>query len=141
MAKNKTIQTDNSVKDYLNGIADEKRQKDCYAIDGMFQKVTGLKPKMWGPSIVGYGSYHYVYDSGHEGDAPLVGFSSRADAITLYVISDFDGKEEALKKLGKHKVGKGCLYIKKLADVDEAVLEKIIRKSFEYMSKKHLKSK
>ena len=103
----------------------------------LMQKQTGLKPKMWGPAIVGFGSYHYKYDSGREGDAPLVAFSPRANAITLYLSSAFDNREELLQKFGKHKTGKGCIYIKKLGDVDQEILKVMVTNSFEHAKKKY----
>src|SRR5690349_11253890 len=101
MAKNKTVETSNSVTAYLKVIPDEKRRKDCTTLVELFSKQTGLEPKMWGSSIVGFGTYHYKYESGREGDAPLTGLSSRANAIVLYLGSGFDQRDELLKKLGK----------------------------------------
>lgn len=135
MAKNKTTETDHSVDEYLNAISNEKRKNDCIEIISIISKETGLKPKMWGTAIVGFGSYHYKYDSGHEGDAPLVGFSSRASAISLYLATNFEAKETLLKDFGKHKVGKSCIYIQKLEDVDKNVLKKMILNSFLHMKK------
>jgi hypothetical protein len=132
MAKNKTTETKNSVAEYLNAIADEKRRKDCSAIVELFKKQTALEPKMWGAGIVGFGSYHYKYDSGREGDAPIVAFSSRANAISLYLSANFEDREELLKKFGKHKTGKGCVYIQKLEDVDTTILSKMVKNSFEH---------
>ena len=125
MAKNKTTENENSVTAYINAIADEAKRKDTTAIVSLFEKEAKLSPKMWGTAIVGFGSYHYKYESGREGDAPLVGLSARANAITLY-LGSFEEKETLLKQLGKHKVGKGCGYIKKLDDVDKNVLAKMI---------------
>jgi len=126
MAKNKTTETENSVEDYLDNIPDEKRHEDCSAIIKLIRDETGLKPKMWGTGIVGFGSYHYKYESGHEGDAPLTGLASRSNAITLYLTSDFDQKDELLKKLGKCKTSKACIYIKKIEDINVSVLRKMI---------------
>ena len=126
MAKNKTTETENSVEDYLDNIPDEKRREDCSAIIELIRDETGLKPKMWGTGIVGFGSYHYKYESGHEGDAPLTGLSSRSNAITLYLASDFDQKDELLQKLGKCKTSKACIYIKKIEDINVSVLRKMI---------------
>jgi Domain of unknown function (DU1801) len=125
MAKNKTVETQNSVTGFLNKIADEQRRKDCSAIVELITKNTGFEPKMWGTSIVGFGSYHYKYDSGREGDAPLVGFASRANAIVLY-LCDFEKRDEMLSKFGKYKTGKGCVYIQKLKDIDTTVLIKMV---------------
>jgi len=132
MAKNKTTETNNSVAEYLNAIADEKRRKDCSAIVELFKNQTGLEPKMWGAGIVGFGRYHYKYDSGREGDAPLVAFSSRVNAISLYLSANFDQREELLKKFGKHKTGKGCIYIQKLEDIDTSILSKMVKNSIEH---------
>jgi hypothetical protein len=132
MAKNKTTESEASVDDYLTAIADETRRDDCRALVRLMGKVTKEKPKMWGPSIVGFGRYHYKYASGHEGDMCLTGFSSRAAAISIYLTCGA-GKQLAglLAKLGKHKMGKGCLSVKRLADVDEEVLEELIEVSID----------
>ncbi|MGA0556961.1 DUF1801 domain-containing protein [Larkinella sp. VNQ87] len=137
MAKNKTTETDSSVAAYLEAIPNEKRRSDCTAIIELITTETGLVPKLWGTSIVGFGSYHYKYESGHEGDAPLTGLSSRANAITLYLGSNFDQREELLQKLGKHKTGKGCLYIQKLEDIDTNVLRQLVHNSVESMKARH----
>ncbi|MEL1255860.1 DUF1801 domain-containing protein [Flavobacterium sp. DGU38] len=126
MAKNKTTETESIVIDFINTITDEGKRKDVYELLYIAQKVTGFEPKMWGAAIIGFGNYHYKYDSGHEGDAPLVGFSPRKDAISLYLSSSFENKEELLSKFGKHKAGKGCIYIKKLTDIDIEVLKEMI---------------
>jgi hypothetical protein len=110
-------------------IKDEKRRKDCSAIIDLITENTGLAPKMWGTSIVGFGSYHYKYESGHEGDAPLVGIASRTNAITLYLGSNFDEREKLLSKFGKYKAGKACIYIQKLEDIDTGVLAKLVKNS------------
>jgi hypothetical protein len=135
MAKNKTTETKVSVTAFLNKVADETKRKDAFRIVEIMQAQTGSEPKMWGPSIVGFGSYHYKYESGHEGDAPLVGFSPRKDAFALYLSADFEKREELLLQLGKHKAGKGCVYIKKLDDIDVNVLKKLITLSFKYIKK------
>ena len=126
MAENKTKATDSSVDGYIAAIDDEIRRKDCQALTKLMEKVTKHKPKMWGPSIVGFGSYHYKYDSGREGDSCLIGFSSRKGDISVYISASFPRHDELLSKLGKHKMGKGCLYIRKLEDVDLKVLEKLV---------------
>ncbi len=128
MAENKTKPTTLSVPAFLDACADERRA-DAKALAKLMQKVTGDKPTMWGPSIVGFGSYHYTYASGREGDAPIVGFSPRKAANVLYGAIGFGGAEGLLAKLGKHTTGKGCLYIKKLADVDVTVLETLLEKA------------
>jgi hypothetical protein len=137
MAKNKTIETKDSVADFLTTIKDEKRRKDCSAIIDLITEHTGLEPKMWGTSIVGFGIYHYKYESGHEGNAPLAGIASRANAITLYLGSNFDKREELLSKFGKHKTGKGCIYIQKLEDVDNSVLTKMVKNSIKHIKKQY----
>ena len=124
---NKTQATEASVEAYLGAIASAERRADCAVVAAMMQKHTGHAAKMWGPSIVGYDSVHYRYESGREGDMPVVGFSSRKDAIVVYVMPS-DGPRQAtlLEKLGKHSMGKSCLYIKRLADVDVVVLDRIV---------------
>lgn len=126
MAANKTQITQASVESYLASIADEARRADCATLAKLMTKATGEPPKMWGPSIVGFGSYHYVYESGREGDSCVVGFSARKSEISLYLVASFPGREELLAKLGKHKLGKGCLYLRKLSDVDLNALEQMI---------------
>lgn len=134
-AQNKTVETKESVTTFLNAIADETKRKDCFAIAELMKKQSGFDAKMWGPAIVGFGAYHYKYDSGREGDAPLVAFSPRKNEISLYLSSGFEKRDELLKKLGKHKSAKGCVYIKKLEDVDTEVLKKMVTNSV-----KHVKS-
>jgi len=126
MAENKTKLTEASVESYFSAIADEARLKDCEALAGLMAQATKEPPKMWGTSIVGFGSYHYKYESGREGDSCLTGFSSRKGDIVLYIVADFPGREALLAQLGKHKTGKGCLYIRKFGDVDPAVLEQLV---------------
>ncbi len=129
MAENKTKPTTISVPAFLDACADEVRRADAKALAKLMQKVTGNKPSMWGPSIVGFGSHHYIYESGREGDMPIVGFSPRKAANVLYGTIGFAGADALLAKLGKCTTGKGCLYIKKLADVDVKVLETLIKKA------------
>lgn len=138
MAKSelKTKQTEASVEDFLNGIEDEKRREDCKKISAMMEKATGAKPKMWGAAIVGFGTYRYKYASGREGDWMETGFSPRKANLSLYLTSGEPMDAGLLEKLGKHKTGMGCLYIKRLSDVDEKVLEKLIKKSVENIRKK-----
>lgn len=135
MAKNKTTETTVSVTGFLQAVPDETRRKDGLQLMDIMEQLTGFKPKMWGPSIVGFGSYHYKYDSGHEGDAPLAAFSPRKEALVLYLSTQYDEKQVLLQQLGKHKTGKGCLYIKKLSDVDIPVLKKMILQSVDYIKK------
>jgi hypothetical protein len=125
MAESKTKPTQLSVAAFLDAIPDEAKRADAKALVKMLQRATGEKPKMWGPSIVGFGSSHYKYESGREGDAPLVGFSPRKAATVLYSLMQSSGAQTLLAKLGKHTTGKGCLYIKKLADVDQKILEEL----------------
>ena len=139
MAENKTKPTGASVAGYLGAIEDDTRRKDCKALSALMTKATKQKPKMWGPGIVGFGSYHYKYASGHEGDSCLTGFSSRKSDITVY-LGKFPGRDPMLAKLGKHKVGGGCLYIKKLGDVDLKVLEKMIVASAAERKKQDVKA-
>ncbi|UTA69931.1 DUF1801 domain-containing protein [Emticicia sp. 21SJ11W-3] len=129
MAKNKTSETAIKVEDFLNQITEEKRKTDGFQLLQIMSQQTGLEARMWGPSIIGFGSYHYKYDSGHEGDAPLVAFSPRKDAISLYTYLDPDKREALLQKLGKHKTGKGCIYIKNMADISMDVLREMIDES------------
>jgi hypothetical protein len=129
MAENKTQPTSISVAAFLEACTDEARRTDAKALAGLMQQVTGDEPMMWGPSIVGFGRYHYVYESGREGDNLVVGFSPRKAANVLYGAIGFDGAETLLAKLGKHTTGMGCLYIKKLADVDMKVLETLVERA------------
>jgi hypothetical protein len=129
MAENKTRLTSLSVATYINSIADPTRRADAKALVKLMQNASGEKPRMWGPSIIGFGSYHYKYESGREGDMPLIGFSPRKAASVLYSMIAADGCKALLPKLGKHTTGKGCLYIKKLADVDQQILEAMAVKS------------
>lgn len=129
MAENKTKQTTASVSTFVDAIPEEARRSDAKALIKVFQKVTGEKPKLWGPSIIGFGTYQYRYESGREGDTLLAGFSPRKPACVLYGLAGADGADALLKKLGKHTQGKGCVYIKKVADVDLSVLEQLIEKA------------
>jgi hypothetical protein len=126
MVELKTKQTGLSVQAYLEAIEDEQRRHDCMTILEIMRRVTKEEPRMWGTSIVGFGSYHYKYESGHEGDSCLVGFASRKGDISLYISSAFDSRESLLAELGKHKTGKACLYIKRLSDIKVPVLEKLV---------------
>jgi hypothetical protein len=126
MAKNKTTETEASVDSYLAAITDEVRRNDCEALVKLMAKATKYPPKMWGSSIVGFGSYHYKYASGREGDSCLVGFSSRKSDISVYGLKAAPDHEALIAKLGKHKAGKGCLYIKTLSDIDLKVLQKLV---------------
>ncbi len=137
MSEPKTRPTDASVDDYLDEIEDETRRQDCRTLVRIMKKVTGAKPRMWGPSIVGFGTYHYKYASGREGDWPLTGFSSRKRELTLYIMAGFSRYDELMAKLGKHKTGKSCLYVKRLADVDLKVLERLVTASVKHVRSTH----
>ena len=126
MATNKTKETTFAVKDFINAIKDETKRKDCFDLIALIEKQTELTPKMWGPSIVGFGSYHYKYESGREGDSPRIAFSPRASSIALYLSGSFADRETLLEKFGKHKTDKGCVHLKTLADIDVAILKKMI---------------
>jgi hypothetical protein len=133
MADNQTKPTKLSVTAFIDALTDSTRRADAKALVKLMQKAAGEKPKMWGPSIIGFGSYHYKYDSGREGDMPIIGFSPRKAATVLYIMSGLSDPGELLTRLGKHTTGKGCLYIKKLADVNNEVLEAIVIKSVSAM--------
>ncbi len=127
MAENKTQVTDVSPADFIAEVEHPTRRADAQVLDALFQKVTGWEPKMWGPTIIGYGQYHYTYDSGREGDFLATGFSPRKANLSLYIMPGYEDFGDLLTQLGKHKKGKACLYINKLADVNLDVLEEIIR--------------
>lgn len=137
MAENKTQPTGASVTAFLNSIDDPRKKKDARKVASMMRRATGHRAKMWGPSIVGYGRYHYKYDSGREGDFMLTGFSPRKQAMTIYIIPGFTPFQALMNKLGKYKSSRSCLYIRKLEDVDEAVLEKLINQSVKLMRKRY----
>ena len=131
MSENKTKASDASVDAYLEAIEDPARRTDCQALVRLMQSITRERPRMWGSSIVGFGSYHYRYESGREGDACATGFSSRKTDISVYLTADFPGQEALLSRLGKHKMGKACLSIRRLSDVDIGVLEQLVARSVE----------
>ncbi len=135
MAKNKTVETKNSVVGFVKKISDEKKRKDFSTIIDLITKHTKLEPKMWGTSIVGFGSYHYKYESGREGDAPLTGLASRANSITLYAGCNDKTTEELLSKFGKHKASGGCIHIQKLEDIDTGILIKMVKNSIAHKKK------
>ena len=137
MAENKTKPTGLSVKAFIDTLTDPTRQADARTLVKLMQDASGEKPKMWGPSIIGFGRYHYIYDTGREGDMPVIGFSPRKAATVLYIMSGFTDAEALLARLGKHTTGKGCLYIKKLADVDPQTLEALIVQSVVAMRARH----
>ena len=126
MAENKTKPTDASVEEYIASRANEQQRKDCQQLMALLKKLTRQRPKMWGPSIVGYGSYRYTYESGRTGESPLTGFAIRGRELVVYMVADDDKQKALLTKLGKHKMGKSCLYFKQLADLDKSVLEQLV---------------
>jgi hypothetical protein len=137
MAEQKTKPTQLSVTAFLNGSGDNAAQQDYLVLVKLMEKITGASAVMWGSSIVGFGSYHYKYESGHEWDICLTGFSPRKANISLYVLAGAPRQDELLKQLGKHKAGKGCLYVKKLADINLEVLELLIKSSVDYLKAKY----
>lgn len=136
-AKNKTVENDRSVMDYIYSVDIPQRKKDSFAMLELMKEITNYKPKMWGTSIVGYGNYHYKYESGREGDFLKVGFSARKTSLTIYIMPGFGRYEELMEQLGKHKTGKSCLYIKKLEDVNQDILKELILESLKYMDNKY----
>jgi len=137
MAENKTKPTKLSVTEFISSIDDSRKRADVRKVAAMIREATGKRAKMWGTSIVGYGTYHYKYASGREGDFMIAGFSPRKQALTVYIMSGFAPFDKLMAKLGKYKTGKSCLYIRRLTDVDEDVLERLIDDSVEYMRKKY----
>ena len=137
MAENKTKQTDASVEAYFDAISDDQRREDCRALSKLMTKVSKQKPKMWGAGIVGFGSYHYKYESGREGDSCLVGFASRKGDISVYLMGDFPGKARLLEQLGRHKMGKGCLYVRTMSDVNPDILERLVAGSIAAVSERY----
>ena len=132
MAENKTKKTGASVADFLAFVESKRRREDAITLLEMMSEITEMEPEMWGPSIIGFGSYHYKYESGREGDMPFIGFSPRKQSLSLYIMDGFDGRDGLLAKLGKHRTGVSCLYINKLADVDMKALQELIERSFEH---------
>lgn len=136
--KNKTAETKVSIDDFINSFVDkEEKKQDSYQLIELMREWSGYEPRMWGPSIIGFGSYHYKYDSGHEGDAPVLGFSPRKAAFSLYVTIPDKSDKKLLEKLGKYKMGKACIYFKKLSDLNLNTLEEICKETIKYMSKKY----
>jgi len=129
MAELKTKPSERSLESFLRGVEDAERREDCHTILKLMKKITRQEPKVWGDSIVGFGTYHYKYESGREGDWFVTGFSPRKQNLTIYIMPGLDAHKDALKKLGKHKAGRGCLYIKRLADIDQSVLSEMIKTS------------
>lgn len=132
MAENKTKPTDADVIAFLASVEPAVRREDGLALLDIFREATGVEPKMWGPSIVGFGTHHYVYASGREGDTAAAGFSPRKAQISLYLLPGVDHYEDELRRLGKHTTGKGCIYVKRLSDIDLDVLREMVRKSSDY---------
>jgi len=124
-------ETDNSVIEFIESVENEKKKADAYQLLEIFEEVTGYDAKMWGPSIIGFGSYHYKYASGHEGDAPLVGFSPRKAKTSLYLAYESEEREKLLESFGKHTKSKACIYVNKLADIDTNVLKGLIKHTVE----------
>jgi hypothetical protein len=133
MYEQKTIENDNSVIEFIENIESPKKREDAYKLVEIFIETTGFQAKMWGPSIIGFGSYHYKYKSGHEGDAPLVGFSPRKAKISLYFAPGDPKRDDVLKDFGKHTTGKACVYINKVADIDVDVLKTLINQSVTFL--------
>lgn len=132
--KNKTTDTGVDVSDFISSFVDSEQKKaDSYQLINLLSRWSGYKPRMWGPSIIGFGNYHYRYESGHEGDAPILGFSPRKAALSLYVYAPTDDSKRLLTDLGKFKMGKMCIYVKKLSDINLTVLEKLCKKSIDYV--------
>ena len=125
MAENKTKATEVNVTEFIEKVENEVRRKDSFMLVDFFRSITGHEPKMWGPTIIGFGTYHYKYASGHEGDMPVAAFSPRKDSLVLYFSPEFGNRDKLLEKLGKHKASKGCVYVKKLEDISLSVLEEL----------------
>jgi hypothetical protein len=138
MAKNKTVETEIDIDQFLNSLADnDQKKQDCLLIIELMSSYTGCKPKMWGASLIGFGSYHYTYPSGHTGDWFLIGFSPRKSAISLYVYSQTDQNAVLLEQLGKYTAGKGCIYIKKVSDIDINILENICHNTIAFLKESY----
>lgn len=137
MTKNKTEFTDKNVDDFLQTLESEQKRKDSYELIALMEKITGEKAKMWGSTIVGFGNYHYKYESGHEGNAPLIGFSPRKTAISLYVFTGLQEHEHMLENLGKFTMGKACIYVKRLTDINLDALTGLMNHSIDYVSTKY----
>lgn len=139
MAEIKTKMTDADVHEFINTFADtEQKKKDSFELLRLIKDLTGFEPKMWGPSMIGFGQYHYKSErSRQEGDWPLVGFSPRKTAISLYIYSGAEGQDDLLKELGKFKMGKGCIYVKKLSDINQEVLKKLIKSTINHLKMKY----
>ncbi len=141
MAKNKTTYTGESVAAFIEQVDDERKRKDSYYLVKLMERISGEKATMFGPSIIGFGKYHYVYASGHEGEAPLIGFSPRKAAISLYVFTGSDEHVPLLEGLGKFKLGKACIYIKKTEDIHEGTLIKLMEATIDFLSSRYTRIK
>lgn len=138
MAKNKTSETEIDVTDFINSfVENDQKKQDSFRLVELMSEWTGFQAKMWGPSIIGFGSYHYKYASGHEGDAPLIGFSPRKAAFSLYVFSQIEENKHLLDELGKYKMAKSCIYIKMLSDINISTLEKLCISTIAYLNEHH----
>lgn len=138
MAKNKTTITETDVFDFISSyVENEQKKADSLELIKLMSKWTGFEPQMWGPTIIGFGSYHYKYASGHEGDAPILGFSPRKAQFSLYIYSKTDKSDELLEEFGKFKMGKACIYVKKLADIDVSILEQLCKETIAYLNEHH----
>lgn len=139
MSENKTLPNNKSVISFLNSIDNEEKRKDAYTLLDLFKGITSERAVMWGESIIGFGSYHYRYDSGREGDMPMTGYSPRKLNFSIYIMTGFSKQEQLLAKLGPHKTGKSCLYIKRLSNIDLDVLSELIKSSYQYYKNKNSK--
>ena len=137
MAKNKTVFTDESVIEFIEKLDNEIKKKDSFQLIDLMREITKCEPKMWGPSIIGFGEYHYKYASGHEGNAPVLGFSPRKTAISLYVFSGADEHLPTVEKLGKFTMGKACIYVKKMSDINIDVLNELMQLSIDFVTEKY----
>ena len=137
MSVPKTKPTEVSADSHISGIANEEQRNDARTLVGLMRRVTKQEPRMWGPSIVGFGSYHYKYESGHEGDSALAGFAVRGSELVVYIAVGFEGRDGLLAKLGKHRTGKVCVYIRRLANVDLQVLETLVTRSVAEMKRRY----
>ena len=137
MAENKTRFTDASIEEYIASRADARQRSDCHVLMALLEKVTRQAPRMWGPSIVGFGAYRYTYASGHSGEAPLTGFAIRGRELVVYLTAEGEPGKALLSRLGRHRMSKACLYVKRLADVDQAVLEQLVAASVAELERRH----
>lgn len=137
MAENKTKQTEVNVTEFIQKVENQVKRKDSFILVDLFKSITGCEPKMWGPTIIGFGHYHYKYASGHEGDMPVAAFSPRKDSLVLYFSPEFGGRDLLLEKLGKHRASKGCVYVKKLDDINLSVLEELTIRSIKDVQERY----